>query len=92
MKTNKLCGVEFGAPITLDEVPKTSDGKGDYKPYFTIRLNPSDGWTVEEFNDNNRVMTRRHVGYGMCHWTRLGALQQIEAMKALVEHLAKHAA
>ena len=89
MKTNKLCGVEFGAPITLDEVPAGQNG--NHRTYF-MATPTTDGWVARDFADNMRSTTRNHVATGMCHWTRKGAEAHCDAMYALVDHLEKHAA
>lgn len=91
MKTNKLCGVEFEAPITLDEVPVEKKGFGTNRAYY-MAAPTTDGWDVREYADNMRGTTRNHVATGMCHWTRKGAEAHCDAMYALVDHLEKHAA
>lgn len=90
-KTCKLFGIEFEAPITLDEVPKSTGDRGNGKAYYVV-THSVDGFRVHGCGDHGRNATRLHVATGMAHWNEKSADKHIEALKAFNRHAITHAA
>lgn len=88
-KKAKLCGIEFDAPLRLDDVPESDDddeeedaSTGESYYYLCFDHNDTD---VEEANDNDREETRECVSHCGTHWSYSEALKHLEAVKAAIK-------
>lgn len=80
-------GIEFGAPLSLDDVPSMPGDQGNGEPYFYIH-----NGHVARARDMSRSGMRSSVSAGFVFRNEADANLFAEALKLLRDHLIRSAA
>lgn len=89
-KKAKLCGIEFGAPLRLDDVPESDDDNDEDddastgEEYYYLSFDHN-GFNIEDACDNDRYETRQCVSNNATHWSYEESIKHLEAVKAAIK-------